>query len=183
VTSLQQTYGDKAALVAAVVSAAFSWPTTAESPWTTKAAFYASLVLALSAIASASQQSTALYRYGKHPTGLEKLRKDLARPMEGAISSKLQTYTLRVPVMLLNISVILLLIGLIILIWNIAARAPAWDSDMKASLTMDTPYRETDQVQIAFVVRLAGVFALANHVIGTVAMSKWHHESNRYQSE
>ena len=142
------TYSRKqAALIAVVVSAAFSWPTVTESPWTVKAVFYASLALALSTVASASQQSTALYRFGQHSDGLKILHNLLARPrrqsegskVEGSelVASKMQLYVWQMPVMLLNISITLLIVGLFILIWDRAAhaaRSSSWSDDLSVSM-------------------------------------------------
>ncbi|KAF2629942.1 hypothetical protein BU25DRAFT_307513, partial [Macroventuria anomochaeta] len=146
-----------AALIAAVVSAAFSWPTISESPWTARAVLYASLILSLSTVASASQQSIALYRYGAHPQGLEMLQEMLAskkRDRPASTASKLQTYVWQMPVMLLNISISLLIVGLFILIWDRAAQVVDWTDDMK----------------IALVTSIVGIFALVNYVVGAVAL-------------
>jgi hypothetical protein len=121
-------------LVAAVVSSAFSWPTIQTSPWTAKATFYATLFVSLCSVATASQQSIALNRYGRHPAGLKLLQARLKQRSGSASGNKanfLQLYVWQMPVMLLNVSIALFLIGLVILLWAAAAQSPAWDADMK----------------------------------------------------
>ena len=119
----------QAALIAAVVSAAFSWPAIDSAPWTAKAAFYATLILSLVAVSIGSQQSIALARFGGQKNGLKKLQ-DLLKNREGTASGR-QLYLWQLPVMILNISILGFLIGLLIIVWNQAANSPAWDDDMK----------------------------------------------------
>lgn len=120
----------QAALIAAVASAIFSWPTVAEAPWTAISAFYASLILSLATVASASQQSIALYRFGAHSQGLVMLQKSLASGTNRGAASRLQIYVWQMPVMLLNISIMLLIVALFILIWDRAAQTIDWTGDM-----------------------------------------------------
>ncbi|KAJ6260754.1 hypothetical protein Dda_4983 [Drechslerella dactyloides] len=138
------------ALVAAVVGSAFTWPATTDAPWTVLATFYGSLILSLVAIATGSQQSIALYRLGESQSALEKLQKLLRSKKDPSKLSSAQRYLWQVPVMLLNVSVLVFLVGLMILIWERAAVMPSWDDDMK----------------VAFVASLAGIFGLANYVLG-----------------
>ncbi|KAF3047415.1 hypothetical protein E8E12_004575 [Didymella heteroderae] len=145
-----------AALIAAVASAIFSWPTVAEAPWTAISAFYASLILSLATVASASQQSIALYRFGAHSQGLVMLQKSLASGTNRGAASRLQIYVWQMPVMLLNISIMLLIVALFILIWDRAAQTIDWTGDMS----------------IAVVTTFVGVFALSNYVVGAVALYK-----------
>jgi hypothetical protein len=125
-----QTDGDQAALIAGVVSSAFSWPTIEPAPWTAKAVFYCTLFVSLSAVATGSQQSIALTRYGRSADGLKDLKHLLTGNTTGK-ASRVQQYVWQLPVMLLNISIALFLIGLVILIWARAASSPDWDDDMK----------------------------------------------------
>ena len=119
----------QAALIAAVVSAAFSWPTIGSSPWTAKAVLYASLILSLGAVSIGSQQSIALSRFGGQQGGLDKLQELLKN--NKATASRRQLYIWQLPVMILNVSILLFLIGLLIIIWNQATEQLAWDDDMK----------------------------------------------------
>ncbi|KAF3906066.1 hypothetical protein ABW21_db0207561 [Orbilia brochopaga] len=141
------------ALIAAVVSSAFTWPATTQAPWTVLAAFYGALILSLVAVSTGSQQSIALYRLGESKRALYKLQELLSFTTDPAAMrapTRMQRYLWQIPVMLLNVSVLVFLVGLVILIWARAAVMPSWDDDMK----------------IAFVSTLAGIFGLANYVVG-----------------
>ncbi|EXA53642.1 hypothetical protein FOVG_01380 [Fusarium oxysporum f. sp. pisi HDV247] len=150
ITSINSRQG---ALIAAVVSSAFSWPTIDDSPWTTRALFYSALILSLVSVSAGSQQSIALYRLGGHDIGLTTLRTLLkGSGKQGA--SKLQLYVWQMPIMLLNVSILLFVIGLMILIWDRAAMQSSWDQDPK----------------IALVASIAGLYALINYGIGTLSI-------------
>lgn len=139
---------DQAALIAGVVSGTFSWSTIDLAPWTAKAMFYCTLFVSLSAVATGSQQSIALNRYGQHQEGLKSLQQLLTDSKTGK-PSQMQKYVWQLPVMLLNISIALFLIGLAILIWDRAASSPAWDADMKVrfgSFSFPWRAREADDI-------------------------------------
>ncbi|EUC44639.1 hypothetical protein COCMIDRAFT_76143, partial [Bipolaris oryzae ATCC 44560] len=121
------------ALIAGVVSSAFSWPTINDAPWTAKALLYSALILSLTSISIGTQQSIALYRIGGHEDGLETLQALLKSP-RGKNASKLQLYIWQVPVMMLNIAILVFLIGLMVLIWARAAEQPSWDQDMRVRI-------------------------------------------------
>jgi Na+-translocating ferredoxin:NAD+ oxidoreductase RnfD subunit len=123
----------QAALIAAVVSAAFSWPAIDSSPWTVKATFYAALILSLVAVSVGSQQSIALSRLGGHPAGLENLKNKLRRG-KGTVTRS-QLYIWQLPVMITNISILLFLIGMLIIIWSKATQYAVWDDELKVSTT------------------------------------------------
>jgi nitrogen fixation-related uncharacterized protein len=91
--------------------------------------------MALCAVAAGSQQSIALNRYGQHQDGLEALQKLLRSDVTGS-SRRLQLYVWQLPVMLLNISIALFLIGLVILMWARASSSPGWDDDMKVCVSL-----------------------------------------------
>jgi hypothetical protein len=120
----------QAALIAGVVSSAFSWPTIEPAPWTAKAVIYCTLFLSLSALTTGSQQSIVLTRYGRHQEGLEDLKRLLGGKTDGE-AKRAQEYVWQLPVLLLNVSIGLFVIGLMILIWARAASSPDWDDDMK----------------------------------------------------
>ncbi|KAE8863119.1 hypothetical protein PTNB73_06326 [Pyrenophora teres f. teres] len=131
-----------AALIASVVSGAFSWPMVDEAPWTAKASFYSTLFISLSAVAAGAQQSIALDRYGQHPEGIRQLQELLRGGSSGSVSW-LQLYVWQLPIMLLNISIVLFLVGLLILIWARAAHSAAWDDDMKVCTPILLLHRES----------------------------------------
>lgn len=118
------------------MSAAFSWPTINDAPWTVKAVLYSTLIIALCSVASGAQQTITLNRYGKHPDGLRALQKLLESARKPGKARLLQLYVWQLPVMLLNISIALLVIGIIILMWARAANSPSWDDDMKVMRTL-----------------------------------------------
>jgi hypothetical protein len=122
------------ALIAAVVSSAFTWPAAADAPWTVLATFYGALILSLSAVSTGSQQSIALYRLGTSKKRLRQLQRllETTRKTNAHKGRRLQQYLWQVPIMLLNVSILVFLIGLLILIWHRAAQSPSWDRDMKA---------------------------------------------------
>ncbi|XXG93803.1 hypothetical protein Hte_000052 [Hypoxylon texense] len=55
------------ALIGGVISSAFTWPAMESSSWPVKACFYAGLILALGAVATASQQAIILSRVATGP--------------------------------------------------------------------------------------------------------------------
>jgi hypothetical protein len=80
-----------------------------------------------------SQQSIALSRIGGQQGGLDKL-KTLLQNNE-TTARKRQLYVWQLPVMILNVSILLYLIGLFIVIWSQAVEQLAWDDNMKVSAT------------------------------------------------
>lgn len=129
----------KAALVAAVASAALSWQDIASAPWTVFATFYISLILSFTAISIGTQQSIVLLRLGSHPEGLKELQDLLKQGPPRAAGAqprarRVQLYLWQLPVMLLNISILVFIIGVLILIWARAAAGARWNGDMKVSM-------------------------------------------------
>lgn len=128
----------KGALIAAVIAGAFSWTRSTEIPWTSQAVWYSSLILALASVSTASQQSIGLYRLGSHPEGLRKLRILLGGPNQNR-PRKSQLYIWQVAVMSLNVSVLLFLIGLAILLWDLALTSSTRATDTKVWSNLDLP--------------------------------------------
>jgi hypothetical protein len=118
----------QSALIAAVISGAFSWPTIEAAPWTSKGCFYSAIILALTAIFTGSQQSIALHRIGGRSAS--RLRQHLNDRKD----IHLVAYVWQIPVMMLNISIWMLLVGLLILIWDRAASSKIWGGDTKVDL-------------------------------------------------
>jgi hypothetical protein len=135
--------GTQAALIAGVVSSAFSWPTIEDAPWTAKALLYSSLTLSLASIAAGSQQSIALHRLGEHEVSQKVLRDLLSKPAGDSDNengkprkvraSRLQNNKWQMPVMLLNVSILFMLVSLFIIIWDRAASYPSSDDEMKVT--------------------------------------------------
>ena len=120
----------QSALTASVVAGAFSWTSTASFPWTTRAIWYSSLVMALISITTSTQQSILLHRMGSHAEGLNRLQNLLrsknAIAAGGVVPAKarpIQLYVWQIPVNLLNVSIFLFIIGLAIQIFAMAFRA------------------------------------------------------------
>lgn len=156
------------------MAAAFSWPTINDAPWTVKAVLYSTLIIALCSVASGTQQTIILNRYGKHHDGLKALQKLLESGIKPGTPRRLQLYVWQLPIMLLNISIALLVVGIFILVWARAANCPSWDDDMKVCRFQEMgtfDWNPTDRIQIAFVATLAGVFVLLNYVLGTTAIN------------
>ena len=100
--------------------------------------FYSALILALVSVVAGSQQSILLHRIGGHSQGFSALRLLLQGKLTNHVMqpSKIQLYVWQLPIMLHNVSVLLFIIGLMILIWDLAAIRPAWDQDMKVSFSI-----------------------------------------------
>jgi hypothetical protein len=85
----------------------------------------------------------------------------------------------------MNISIWMLLVGLLILIWDRAASLDVWSGDMKVRAFSYHVVIESridlilNLTQIAFVATLATVFALSNYVIGSVFI--WRLNSELYK--
>lgn len=109
-------YCDKCALLAGVVSAAFSWRDLEKMFWTTKSLWYGSLIMDLTSISLAMQQSLAMNRLCCYSDRWKRIRLMLGKPKDVHGISKprwTQLYVWQVPIMLLNIGLVLFLSGLI----------------------------------------------------------------------
>ena len=103
----------QSALVSGVCASAFSWYNITPQPYSVRAVWYSSLLLALVSITIAAQQSGALHRLSSNQDGLAKLRLMLSYKHAGVLKARYsQVYIWQTPVMLLNISICLFLIGL-----------------------------------------------------------------------
>lgn len=72
------------------------------------------------------------------------LQKSLASSANGKAPSRLQVYVWQMPVMLLNVSITLLIVGLFILIWDRVAQTVDWTGDMKVSRLATEPRTYTE---------------------------------------
>jgi hypothetical protein len=126
----------QSALVSSVITSAFSWFNAPLCPWATKSVWYSGLTLAMCSISLATQQSIALHRIGGHSEALQRIRSILSI-RDGSMQPKprrSQLYIWQVPIMLLNISILLFLVGLAILVWNAAlgVKSVVWTDEAKA---------------------------------------------------
>ncbi|KAL8831671.1 MAG: hypothetical protein Q9170_005194 [Blastenia crenularia] len=135
--------GVSSALVTGTIASAFSWYSIDDDPWTTEAFWTAALVLTLTAISLATQQTIGLSRLCSCENGWLKVRNllgeenpsyrrierkpsFLSRPQrhpENKIRmKKSQLWMWQTPVMLLNFAILLFVIGLMISVFVRAAR-------------------------------------------------------------
>jgi hypothetical protein len=119
-----------------VVSSAFTWPAMEEAPWTVPAAFYSALVLSLTSVAAGSNLSVILYRLGESRNSMMELQALLREKLStGEYRPRLrQQYTLHIPFLLLEGALAAFFTGLMILVYDRAATAGSWQSDVKVRI-------------------------------------------------
>ncbi|KAF1994660.1 hypothetical protein P154DRAFT_447120, partial [Amniculicola lignicola CBS 123094] len=147
------------ALIAAVVGGTFSWFDFSTAPWTAKASFYCSLFFSLFVVSISTQQAVILYNVG--PSSISKLRLYLWERRKW----RLTHYVLSLPLRMLDLAIGLFLLGLLILVYDRAAKSGVWDDDAK----------------IALVVSLAALFVIASHIVGGMFVLRM--ERAMYHSE
>ncbi|KAE9362839.1 hypothetical protein N431DRAFT_433567 [Stipitochalara longipes BDJ] len=156
--------GVACAILSSIVTGAIGWPfdaSTPAPPWSTKAAWYSSLILGLTAISSAMQQSLTLYRLGCYEDCLPRLRGILGKRHRGVDGSTFwtvrwsQMVVWQVPVMLLNFAILLFVGGVIGMLWDSAVRAVHAGGGLKS-----------DDVKIVVVVGSFTAFAFVSYVFG-----------------
>ena len=117
--------------MAGVITTAFSWQQVVQSPWSTTALWYSSLLLNLTAICLATQQTVALHRLSCYSKGLAMIRSMLGEYQKEPINDEtitrsagrcrprwLQLYVWQTAIMLLNFSVLLFIVGLVVFIFD-----------------------------------------------------------------
>lgn len=100
-------------VVAASVTGAFSWFNIERSSVFTLCCWYGSLLSAMTAVTVATQQFVALTRISMHVDGLARIRLVIGNGSEPSFS---RLYAWQVPVMLLNISITLFIVGFAVLL-------------------------------------------------------------------
>jgi len=109
----------QSALVSGVCASAFSWFNITPQPYSVRSVWYSGLLFALISITVAVQQSVALHRLNSNQDGLAKLRSMLSYKHAGVLKARYsQVYIWQTPVMLLNVSIFLFLIGLVIVVFR-----------------------------------------------------------------
>ncbi|KAL2853012.1 hypothetical protein BJX68DRAFT_265252 [Aspergillus pseudodeflectus] len=109
-------------LTAAVLTQLFAWPQTQDAiPEFSRICWYSGLVLVITAVTLATQQNIALTRARASPRGWAYLRSILSADGEKIDStdqspSQIQLYMWQVPVMMLNFSNMLLVLGILVLV-------------------------------------------------------------------
>lgn len=109
--------------MAGVISAAFSWQPVDQIPWATAGLWYGALLINLTSICLATQQGVSLNRLSGYSDSLSRIRNSL-----GSQTSQFapvvvaphwdQLYVWQTPIMLLNVSVVLFIVGIVILLFN-----------------------------------------------------------------
>lgn len=173
-----QYVGLSSALVTGAIASAFSWYSVEDDPWTTEACWASAMVLALTAISLASQQTIGLSRLCSCEDGWVKVRHLLGKrnPDYGVslhrhhrharYKVKMKTSQLwmwQTPVMLANIAILLFVIGLMI---SIFARAVKTRGDWTMGRN-----------QIAIVFGLACIFSGGNYLFCWLCLSRGSLES------
>jgi len=110
-------------LVASVISAAFTWHPLQQIPWGTAGLWYGALLMALTSICLATQQAVFLNRLSGYSDSLSRIRgilgsqpQFLGRPKADPMPNWDQLYVWQTPIMLLNFSVILFIVGIVIML-------------------------------------------------------------------
>ena len=186
------------------IASAFSWYTVPDDPWSTEACWTSALVLALTAISLAAQQTIGLGRLSTCENGWLKIRHllgeqnpscgtrskcriiaSLRRHSESRVRlKKSQLWIWQTPVMLSNFAILLFVIGLMI---SIFARAAALHGDwstgrIQVILTHPTIFhflnRMSHSSQIAIFYGCATLFAGSNYLFCWLALNRGSLESN-----
>jgi len=157
-----------------VLLCTFTWDHVSDSVPIVRALWYSSLLLALTSLSIATQQGVTLRRLSSHKEGLLFVRMLLGRPKKlqhDAVEPRLaQLYVWQTPVMLLNFSIILAVLGLAVLIVDKAEKSGWSNADMQVQsrvLQLSEAY-EAESLKILAVFGSAGVFAALNYLFSTV---------------
>ena len=149
----------ESALITGAVIGSFQIYSAATDPWSTNAFWVSALLLALTSISIATQQSIGLNRLSSYENGLGKIRlllgeqnprfDNIHRATYKGRNEKIAEYRFRMrksqlwiwqtPVMLLNFAILLFIIGLMIAVFSKAVQAHGdWSSgDMKVPLSIE----------------------------------------------
>jgi hypothetical protein len=119
VNTTQLTHLQQGALISGVYASAFSWYNVPPQPWSIKGSWYSGLLFALVSICIATQQSVALHRLSSNEDALIRLCSIFSYNNAGILKPRYtQIYIWQAPVMLLNLSIALFLLGLVVLVYN-----------------------------------------------------------------
>ncbi|KAN0102984.1 hypothetical protein V8E51_011297 [Hyaloscypha variabilis] len=110
------------ALVSTTIAATFAWKNVENGPASTLACWYSGLLIAIVSITSGVQQSTILRKLSCYPDGLVRIRKLLRSSKQNRNGkfreNTLQHFLWQTPIMLLNFSIVLFVIGLLIMVFT-----------------------------------------------------------------
>ena len=188
----------QSALVTGTIASAFSWNTDQDDPWSTEACWTSALVLALTAISLASQQTIGLTRLCMYENGWLKVRALLGEvgPLcpKGNLKpsyleqrrdhagrevkmKKSQLWMWQTPVMLSNFAILLFVVGLMISVFVRAARnGTNWTTGhnqvMRTSLYQMMLRLGAKSSQIAIFFGCASIFAGFNYFFCWICLNR-----------
>ncbi len=130
--------------MAAVVSAAFSWQPFEQIPWATAGLWHGALLMNLTSICLATQQGVSLNRLSGYGDGLSRIRRMLGSRADGLANSIAvpywdQLYVWQTPIMLLNVSIVLFIVGVVIKLFDNLWNAVLSDQAVKVRGLNKTP--------------------------------------------
>lgn len=159
------------ALIAGCLTSTGSWPSILSDgtpqPWTVKACWYCGIILALSSVLVAAQQSIRLHRLSCHRDAYNKVRRLLSqkhrcRHTGYALPRNGLVYIWQLSVLFLTLSVLAMISGIFILIWsstgNTGVNVPWWNGEAKLAVAFT--------IVFAFI---AGLFLFEQ-----IALYSWH---------
>ncbi|KAF4555023.1 Hypothetical protein D9617_3g020920 [Elsinoe fawcettii] len=135
------------ALLAGCLTSTGSWPNVLQNgkqqPWTVRACWYCGIILALASVLVAAQQSIRLHRLSCHPEANINIRRLMSQKHNckktGArLPRKMQVYTWQMSVLFLTLSVVAMLSGMCILIWQSTGGVKWenwWNDESKLAVT------------------------------------------------
>lgn len=129
---------EQGAILASLFASAFTWPLMQISAYSTQGCWFGGLMLIISSITIATQQSITLHRFSTHVNDLRNLRGLLGyqdTPAGIWRPRKIQLYVWQMPVMMLRFGIYLFLVGLFLLLWKAARpNGHSWSMpDLKVS--------------------------------------------------
>ncbi|KAF8859297.1 hypothetical protein BDZ45DRAFT_801803 [Acephala macrosclerotiorum] len=130
------------ALVGSLVASLLSWSWFPIPPYTAKVAMLYALVSALLALGISAQQSIALGRANLHPNYTDILVSTITGQKSGTLcpqvpqSSRLQCFAWQIPTMLVGGSIVAILVGISITVFNAARYAGHWGDEMVTAVCL-----------------------------------------------
>lgn len=141
-----------------------------------RALWYSSLLLALTSVSVATQQAVTLRRLSSHREGLLFLRRLLGRQKNqpnGVFEPRLaQLYVWQTPIMLLNFSIIVAVVGLAVLVVDKASKSEWSNADVQVGSRniVIGQVQEADCLKILAIFASAGIFAASNYLFSTMLL-------------
>lgn len=125
------------ALLAGCLTSTGDWPTILQNgrqqPWTVTTCWYAGIVCALFSVLTIAQQSMRLHRLSGHPHGLKRMRACMSHPhpnSKGYYEPRLsRVYAWQIGPALLVASVLCMVVGMAIKLWEGTRQGPSTTGD------------------------------------------------------